>query len=77
MYVDDYGLTALMLCVFQNMSSDKAFRLMDTWDMMCMREKGISYKIIGERYGLLTTSIPNRINRHRKRIEKRSKKIAI
>ncbi|MGI5997862.1 MAG: helix-turn-helix domain-containing protein [Lutispora sp.] len=80
MYVDDYGLTALLLSIFQNMTPEQAFRKLDgkshkytgitdedIKDMVTMRTKGMTYKAIGECYGLSESQTYRRIEDYRKK----------
>lgn len=79
MYVDDYGLTALMICVFSNMTPEQAFRKLenkpykytmlsdeDALDMVKMKENGMTYKSIGECYGISESAAYRRIERLKK-----------
>ena len=80
MYVDDYGLTALLICVFQNITPEQAFRKLenktykytkltdgDILDMLKMRDSGMTYKAIGECYGLSESQTYRRIEDYRKK----------
>lgn len=80
MYVDDYGLTALLLSIFHNMTPEQAFRKLenksykytgitdeDIKDMVKMRNEGMTYKAIGECYGLSESQTYRRIEDYRKK----------
>lgn len=80
MYVDDYGLTALLICVFQNITPEQAFRKLenktykytklseeDMLDMLKMRDNGMTLKSIGECYGISESEVCRRLGSFRKR----------
>ena len=80
MYVDDYGFTALMICVFSNMTPEQAFRKLenksykntmlsdeDALDMMKMKENGMTYKAIGECYGISESAAFRRMERFKEK----------
>jgi len=72
-YIDDHGLTALLICIFQGLTPEQAFMKLegkpyrqtitddDLQDMIIMKNQGYTYREIGSCYGLSEHAVFRRL----------------